>query len=489
MNLLEHDPWKLETSEEHTKPASSNIFSEPVTEFNELAGTLNTLKLNQSNGNEDSWNVTQHANILATSNEYQDENASKKTDKTNVLDTGDENNEWLEWITKIKKNYNPLSYDLVEIEEIPEREGVLFKHTNYLIKYMNPTSNASSSVIRRYSDFIWLQEILIKKYPFRMIPELPPKKMVAANSNNDVSFMVRRKKSLSRFLNLLTKHPFMKDDVYLNKFLSLEKDINSWKKQVEDEQIPDEFMDKQYSQSFKKIWKKEYAENWNTANNSIDTVIEVWNKIGVIFERQEKKIVQMAHERSILHSMINKLIDNTPNLYPIELDNTILDINNNLSMVNSNVKKTISVYDEECKEFANSIIPTFKKYIEILSSLKNLFERYKIMGGNNILQLYKHVESNMGRLENMKGKPDVSGAEYDRLKNTILYDKKLILEQTNRLWLIRECIMEEFLIFQKSQFLISSSFKSWIRVNSNFTGMEMNNWEVLMNQLIDLPSP
>ena len=32
-----------------------------------------------------------------------------------------------------------------------------------------------ASVTRRYSDFAWLQENLLKRYPSRLVPQLPPK--------------------------------------------------------------------------------------------------------------------------------------------------------------------------------------------------------------------------------------------------------------------------------------------------------------------------
>ena len=32
-----------------------------------------------------------------------------------------------------------------------------------------------ATVTRRYSDFAWLQEVLLKRYPARLVPQLPPK--------------------------------------------------------------------------------------------------------------------------------------------------------------------------------------------------------------------------------------------------------------------------------------------------------------------------
>lgn len=123
----------------------------------------------------------------------------------------DENEENLAWPVDVKvwsddeiKKFNPLTLKnatdglIVRVREIPEKEGLVFKHTNYLIshtlkfssEYLVPGDKSKSArdskskgpnedgtkVIRRYSDFAWLVEVLWKKYPFRLIPELPPKK-------------------------------------------------------------------------------------------------------------------------------------------------------------------------------------------------------------------------------------------------------------------------------------------------------------------------
>jgi sorting nexin-8 len=57
---------------------------------------------------------------------------------------------------------------------MPEKEGLLFfQHHNYEVT--NP--RRGSKVVRRYSDFVWLLDCLHKRYPFRVLPLLPPKRV------------------------------------------------------------------------------------------------------------------------------------------------------------------------------------------------------------------------------------------------------------------------------------------------------------------------
>ena len=64
--------------------------------------------------------------------------------------------------------------ETVTITLLPEKEGMfMFQHRNYEVK----SARRASSVVRRYSDFVWLLDCLHKRYPFRQLPLLPPKRV------------------------------------------------------------------------------------------------------------------------------------------------------------------------------------------------------------------------------------------------------------------------------------------------------------------------
>lgn len=64
--------------------------------------------------------------------------------------------------------------EVVTITVLPEKEGMfMFQHRNYEVN----SARRSSTVVRRYSDFVWLLDCLHKRYPFRQLPLLPPKRV------------------------------------------------------------------------------------------------------------------------------------------------------------------------------------------------------------------------------------------------------------------------------------------------------------------------
>lgn len=86
--------------------------------------------------------------------------------------------------------------ELVTVNVLEEKEGMfLFQHRNYEVASIR----RNSRVIRRYSDFVWLLDCLHKKFPFRQLPLLPPKrvasKFATAQSQSRISQILQSAES------------------------------------------------------------------------------------------------------------------------------------------------------------------------------------------------------------------------------------------------------------------------------------------------------
>jgi sorting nexin-8 len=75
--------------------------------------------------------------------------------------------------------------EVVTITVLPEKEGMfMFQHRNYQVT----SSRRGSQVVRRYSDFVWLLDCLQKRYPFRLLPLLPPKRVAGKISHLSILY-------------------------------------------------------------------------------------------------------------------------------------------------------------------------------------------------------------------------------------------------------------------------------------------------------------
>ncbi|XP_048724245.1 sorting nexin-8 isoform X3 [Caretta caretta] len=110
-----------------------------------------------------------------------------------------------------------LSKDTVQVELIPEKKGLFLKHVEYEVS----SKRFKCSVYRRYNDFVVFHEMLLQKFPYRMVPALPPKRMLGVFPPvADREFIESRRRALKRFINLVARHPPFSEDVLLKLFLS-----------------------------------------------------------------------------------------------------------------------------------------------------------------------------------------------------------------------------------------------------------------------------
>ncbi|KAI8978075.1 hypothetical protein BDB01DRAFT_800697 [Pilobolus umbonatus] len=135
-----------------------------------------------------------------------------------------DDNEYLVWYHKEQKEMNDwiMNRDHISLVRSIEKEGFLFKHVNYEVE----SEKLGTKVLRRFSDFWWLWDVLMKRYPYRLIPNLPPKKV---GGRNDM-FEERRRRGLSRFINAVVRHPILGKDDIVCMFLSHPSELNCWKK-------------------------------------------------------------------------------------------------------------------------------------------------------------------------------------------------------------------------------------------------------------------
>ncbi|CAF0891827.1 unnamed protein product [Rotaria sordida] len=106
------------------------------------------------------------------------------------------------------------SLDTIQVNVAPEKKGVIIRHFEYEVTSMHYKNKVS----RRYNDFVALHELLSLKYPFRIIPQLPPKKTV----NVDKEFIEERRRSLKRYLQILCRHPTICEIEIIKFFLTFQ---------------------------------------------------------------------------------------------------------------------------------------------------------------------------------------------------------------------------------------------------------------------------
>lgn len=103
-------------------------------------------------------------------------------------------------------------------------QGFFQLYSSY-IAYLVTTSPLDLKVRRRYSDFEWLRNTLIKLYPMNIIPSLKYKSGFLKDEFAE-SFIAKRSRKLQKFMNYLLLDPLIKNSKILYDFISIDKDEN-----------------------------------------------------------------------------------------------------------------------------------------------------------------------------------------------------------------------------------------------------------------------
>lgn len=136
--------------------------------------------------------------------------------------------------------------DTVTVHLVPEKKGIFLKHVEYQVT----SKRFGTKVRRRYNDFVSLYDLLLGRFPYRLIPRLPPKKM---NIGSDAPFIEERRQWLWRWLSLISRHPVINQDPILQFFFTYDGDDVQHKIREIFRRVPDEFTTSELASQSKEL--------------------------------------------------------------------------------------------------------------------------------------------------------------------------------------------------------------------------------------------
>ncbi|CAG8524035.1 2659_t:CDS:10 [Ambispora gerdemannii] len=345
--------------------------------------------------------------------------------------------------------------DPITVKFAPEREGFLFKHVNYIIE----SQRHGSTVTRRYSDFWWLMECLVRKYPYRILPALPPKK-IGVNGfyfTVDESFLEKRRKGLIRFLNFIARHPVLRDEELVKIFLTEQQEIALWRK-TNTPDLEEEFLKKTVPEEIEVRIPADLEERLNKVNKKLNESIEHYRNMCHIMERIARRREGLSSDYTRYGAALNSLIDIEKKCY-IENCSNCTRIANGLTDVSSHIQRASAIIEEE---------ETFER-------------RDRLAMDNTIDALETRISTNTAKLS---GKED---PETERLSAVIQKDRVDVDLQRKRKIFIRHCFNAELSLFHKSSAFISLLYQNYAHEQVKFSQQFYENWKLLSPKIFEMP--
>ncbi|OJA14986.1 hypothetical protein AZE42_04321 [Rhizopogon vesiculosus] len=421
---------------------------------------------------------------------------------------------------------------------------ILNRYTVYEI-----TTERGAPVHRRYSEFVFLWDCLVRRYPFRLLPALPPKRV-----QPDASFIEQRRKGLARFLNAVTNHPVIKEDGVLATFLS-EPSFENWRKHTA-VSLEEESASKRIDRIEEITVPSDLEEKLAFVRGKINALIEQWQRICVLTERiikrRESAAVWIpssirrtylpAHFKfpfsssshppldddhvpgpassttSLVSGSLSILSTRTSHSDDFESDDqadlarltnvlrAVVEVNGRcwrgdecelcdgvrqgIGHVASHTQQQSDLLEQRTNTLLYSTLEALKSQRDLYIAMRDLFVRRDRLSVDNVDRLKKRVDSNSMKLEGIKAaQKDGWHEETDRVVGLIEKDQATISSLMNRRVFIRASMWHELrvVLHNRENVLLSKLVQDLARDEHAFADGVLANWISLGNAVEEMP--
>ncbi|KAJ5159544.1 Sorting nexin mvp1 [Penicillium canariense] len=388
----------------------------------------------------------------------------------------------------ITRATNPQVEETVAITLLPEKEGMfLFQHRNYEVK----SARRGSTVVRRYSDFVWLLDCLQKRFPFRQLPLLPPKRVsvngthLSADSN---SFLEKRRRGLIRFTNSLVRHPILGQEQLVVMFLTVPTELSVWRKQATIS-VQDEFVGRVLPGDLEDSLPADLNDTFETVRSGVKRSAEIYINLCTLLERLAKRNDGLAADHLRFSLALQSLTEVTKDTYAVDT-NDIPGLNTGITATARHLSASQSLLEDEARAWNDGVLEDLKAQRDCLVSVREMFDRRDRLARNNIPQLERRIEANERKLQELRARPSGTAkpGEIEKVEDSIFKDKESIVEQHARGVFIKECIRDELVHFQQSQYHISRLHQDWSQERVKYSELQADNWRRLSDEIEGMPT-
>ncbi|XP_072692846.1 sorting nexin-8 isoform X9 [Canis lupus baileyi] len=310
-----------------------------------------------------------------------------------------------------------LARDTVQVELIPEKKGLFLKHVEYEVSsqlclsqgtrflgsdwLLSPSSvlykqysifnfvarahvsceliqesqRFQSSVYRRYNDFVVFHEMLLHRFPYRMVPALPPKRVLGA----DREFIESRRRALRRFINLVARHPPFSEDVALRLFLSFSGPDVQNKLKESTQCVGDEFMNCKLAPRAKDFLPADIQTQFAVSRELIRNIYNSFYKLRDRAERIASRAIDNAADLLVFGKELSALGSDTTPLpsWAALNSSTWGSLKQALKGLSVEFALLADKAAQQGKQEENDVVEKLNLFLDLLQSYKDLCERHE----------------------------------------------------------------------------------------------------------------
>uniref|UniRef100_A0A4W3IHS7 Sorting nexin 8a n=1 Tax=Callorhinchus milii TaxID=7868 RepID=A0A4W3IHS7_CALMI len=329
-----------------------------------------------------------------------------------------------------------MAIDTVEVELIPEKKGLFLKHVEYEVS----SQRFKSSVYRRYNDFVVFHEVLLQRFPYRMVPTLPPKRMLRV----DREFIESRRRALKRFANLVARHPFFSEDELLQVFLSFSGSDVQNKIRESFRGVGDEFMTCEIATTAKDLLPPDIQAQFGASRELIRNIYNSFHKLRDRAERMASRSADNATDLLLFGKELSTLgSDTTPvPSWASVTSNTWGLLRQALRGLSVEFALLADKSAQQGKREEEEVVEKLSIFLDLLQSYKDLCERHEkgvLHEHQRALQKYTSMKRQMMSVTVQSKEP----LSVEQLESRIVQQENAILNMELRNYFSMYCLHQE----------------------------------------------
>ncbi|OBZ73642.1 Sorting nexin MVP1 [Grifola frondosa] len=344
-------------------------------------------------------------------------------------------------------------------------------------------TDRGAPVPRRYSEFVFLWEYLVKRYPFRLLPALPPKRI-----GPDETFLEQRRRGLARFINFVVNHPIIKEDGLLAVFLT-EPSLEEWRKHSS-VSYEEESASKRVDRIEEMSIPSDLEEKLAVVRNKLGFLIEHWQKICLLAERIVRRREAAAADMSRLTNSVKSLVEVNERCWRGDECELCAGVRQGLVHIASHTQKHADSLEHRSRIMLYSTLEALKSQRDLYIAMRDLLIRHDRLSVDQVDRLKKRVETNSLKLETVR-QVQKEGWEHeaDKITGNIEKDQATIASLLNRRVFIRACMWHELrvVLHNRENALLTQTVQAFAREEQDFSEGVASNWASLVDAVSGMP--
>lgn len=329
-----------------------------------------------------------------------------------------------------------VAMDTISVDLVPQKKGIILKHNEYSVN----SQRHKTTVHRRYKDFEALHDLLLSRFPYRMVPKLPPKKAVGASKE----FIESRRRALRRFLNLLGRHPIIHEDKLFIWFLTTKGSDLGNKLKEQFRGIPDEFMTSAAATRSKDLIAKDNQIHFSQARDQIFRMHDSCYSVKEVVDRLGTRTLSYASDMLDIAKELNNLsADSKPgSSWACGTNDSWTHLKQGFKGLSVHFDKASEAAAKQYMSDSQSAGEYLAYFLDVTSAYKDLCKRLE----SGVLKDHQHALQKMQQIKKRQIHAQAKGHEQsaiDQLESRIVQQENEISNMETRNFFSLHCAQLE----------------------------------------------